>query len=475
MADDSDPDTELLPVHPSPGARPARSIWVGEDGPAPVEVTNADVRPFSHGNGTQFSEVASTYQARHLIETTSKKPKSQANSHRSQTRLLGVDVARGMAFLGMVIIHILPGYDENSGSPTPIWTIFSGNAAALFALLAGVSLAFMTGGRSPYTGAKRIRALVSIATRSLILLAIGMTINLVGEASGVLNILPYYGLMFFIAIPLTLFRVRWLILIAFIFASVGPFLVFSAYDLVGDPFTGNPTILDLFTRPSEVFTILTFTGAYPIVTWALYLCVGIALGRLSLHRERTQVAMVIVGTVIAVFSKITSFILLARQGGREAIFDATEDLALADFRDLQIFGPESYYPTTTYWWLAVDAPHSNTPFAMTFSLGVAMAVLGLVLLLSKYLMNWLAFFANMGSMSLTLYAMHLILVGIVDVTPHPTFWFIAQVVFAVAFAVIWALTVGPGPLEKLVSRASKAVGSAFIPERTRPQKAAQDH
>ena len=465
MGNYSEENTELLPVHPRPGARPARAIWIGEDGAGPVEETNPDVRPFSQSSAVQFSEVVQAYQGRHSARATSVgSQKSAIKTRPKQSRLLGVDVARGIAFLGMVVIHILPISDESTGEPTPIWTIFSGNAAALFALLAGISLAFMTGGSRPYTGDKRMRALVSITARSALLMVIGMSINMVGDASGVFNILPYYGLMFLIAIPLTMMPVRWLLIAAIGFAAIGPFLVYPAYERLGDGYTGNPTLVELVQRPQDVFNVLVFTGAYPVVTWALYVCVGIAIGRLSLHRERTQLALVFVGGIVAVFSKITAYILLMRQGGIEAIFNATDGLTQEEFSDLRIFGPSDYFPTTTYWWLTVDAPHSNTPFAMTFSLGIAMLALGLVLLLSKYLMSWLAVFSNMGSMTLTLYSAHLVSVNLVNINHEPMMWFLITIFVAAAFAMLWANVFGNGPLERVVSRISKAVGRAVIPD-----------
>ena len=67
-------------------------------------------------------------------------------------RLAGIDAARGLALIGMISIHILPAWDPETGSPTVQWELFAGRAAALFALLAGVGLAFSSGGRTPHRG-----------------------------------------------------------------------------------------------------------------------------------------------------------------------------------------------------------------------------------------------------------------------------------------------------------------------------------
>lgn len=157
----AEPKTELMEQvsssHPQPGPRPARSIWVGGEGPAPLEATNTDARPFATETHDQFTEVSPNYRGRHNAKRRKKKRTMKENV--PQKRLRGVDVARGIAFIGMVVIHTLPSYDRSTGEPTAAWSIFSGNASALFALLAGVSLAFMTGGSNPYQGDKRVRGL----------------------------------------------------------------------------------------------------------------------------------------------------------------------------------------------------------------------------------------------------------------------------------------------------------------------------
>ena len=63
-------------------------------------------------------------------------------------RLIGLDVARGIALLAMMVTHIFALGDE-AGMPT--WAaVFAGRASALFAVLAGCSLVLST-----QVGAKR--------------------------------------------------------------------------------------------------------------------------------------------------------------------------------------------------------------------------------------------------------------------------------------------------------------------------------
>ena len=62
-------------------------------------------------------------------------------------RVVGLDAARALALLGMMATHILVGVDAD-GVTLP-QQIAGGRASALFAVLAEVSLALMTGGTTP--------------------------------------------------------------------------------------------------------------------------------------------------------------------------------------------------------------------------------------------------------------------------------------------------------------------------------------
>ena len=72
--------------------------------------------------------------------------------NRTKRRLVGIDAARGLALIGLMAIHLLPSEDELTHDPSLSFTLFHGNSAALFALLAGVGLALSTGGQTPHRG-----------------------------------------------------------------------------------------------------------------------------------------------------------------------------------------------------------------------------------------------------------------------------------------------------------------------------------
>ena len=92
-------------------------------------------------------------------------------------RLVAIDAARGLALIGLTAIHFLPASDEETHEPTWYWILFAGDSAALFALLAGVGLAFGTGGRTRRQGQSMTAARVGVAVRALLIAAVGMSIG----------------------------------------------------------------------------------------------------------------------------------------------------------------------------------------------------------------------------------------------------------------------------------------------------------
>ena len=108
-------------------------------------------------------------------------------------RLVGVDVARGLAVLGMFAAHMWPRelLDER---------VFDGRSAILFATLAGVSLGLATGGARRAPGPAWPRLGASIALRAGLLVLLGVVLQAWNPY--VLVILPYYGVMFLLLLPL---------------------------------------------------------------------------------------------------------------------------------------------------------------------------------------------------------------------------------------------------------------------------------
>jgi hypothetical protein len=66
-------------------------------------------------------------------------------------------------------------------------------------------------------------------------------------------------------------------------------------------------------------------------------------------------------------------------------------------------------PTDTWWWLAVDAPHSGTPFDLAQTIGSSMLVIGLCLSVGRLLPAVSSVLFGAGAMTLSLYSLHIVL------------------------------------------------------------------
>src|SRR3954468_20146495 len=188
-------------------------------------------------------------------------------------RVVGVDVARGFALLGMFAVHIFDTLHENN-TPSLTHRVMAGHALATFVLLAGVSLTFITKrGRtaSRWTDAPTAAAL---AVRALVILGIGLVLNSVLDPD-IYVILPYYGLMFLFAIPLLRLPSRVLVGIAVGLVVLAPLVVTAGFSIA--PLEGEPTFATL-VHPLAVLTWLLVTGIYPVVAYLAFICAGMVIG-----------------------------------------------------------------------------------------------------------------------------------------------------------------------------------------------------
>jgi uncharacterized membrane protein len=361
------------------------------------------------------------------------------------TRLVGVDAARGIALIGMMAVHINPRMGPD-GAVTTSYVVASGRASALFAILAGVGLALATGGRTAPRGRALAGASVGTAARAAVLAVIGFALG--APQSGVAVILVYYALLFVVAIPFLGLRPSILLPLAFVWAIGSPVLSQSIRsDLASEP----RSVPDLWSLadPGTLLTELTLTGYYPVLQWTAYIVFGLGLFA--------------GGATLAVAAKVVSWQLL-ESGGMNRLQAAGTDGAPIDRFPLDTALEGGFYgttPTTSWWWLAVSAPHSASPFDLLHTMGVAAGVLGLMLLIGTRTRVLLGPIAAIGSMTLTLYTLHVVLLS--SALPRSTSdAFLWHVAIALAVAVPWRTFVGRGPLEAVANRVSTNARDAVL-------------
>jgi uncharacterized membrane protein len=229
-------------------------------------------------------------------------------------RVIGVDVARGVALIGMMAVHVFNIFGVR-GAPTVATAVAGGRSATTFVLVAGISLAFLSGGQRPVEGRARTAAAAGIAVRALLIGAIGLLLGY--AATDVELILPYYAVLFLLAIPLLGLRPHTLALIAAALIAVAPVVVLAVAVAGGRSLRGpdNPTFETLVNNPFALIVGLLVTGFYPAVAYLAYLCAGLALGRLDLSSRRLALWLLGGGLGLALTARIVSAVLLFPLGG----------------------------------------------------------------------------------------------------------------------------------------------------------------
>jgi uncharacterized membrane protein YeiB len=340
-----------------------------------------------------------------------------------------------------------------------------GRSATLFVMVAGISLAFISGGRRPVQGVARRAARANIAVRALLIGAIGFALGYVAPPDlGV--ILTFYGLYFLLTIPLIGLRPRILTGIAGGLVVVGPLILLASEYLGWEAaFDPDPTLSAPFTDPLGLFLQLLVTGDYPAVVCMAYICVGLAIGRLDLSSTKVALRLLVGGLALALAAWFTSWLLVSRLGGLQALLNVS---------DQEMTPTEIIWDTgrmESWWWLATRSHHSGTPLDMLHTLGSAMAVLGAVLLLTKLRVpqRLLRPVALAGAMTLTIYSAHAFVLGSRLRIDNELALYLALVAAALTFAVLWNRSRGQGPLERLVAipadRARAAVLAGRFPGR----------
>jgi uncharacterized membrane protein len=376
-------------------------------------------------------------------------PATGATSTRTG-RLVGVDLARTVALVAMIATHVLDGRTE-AGELSVVQELAGGRASALFAVLAGVSLALVSGGTEPLRGRPLRRTTAGLAVRAVLVALVGL---LLGQLdTGLAIILAYYGVLFLLVLPFLRLGATSLAVLAAAWVVVAPVVSHLVRPELPERLFESPDLARL-GDPGPLLADLLLTGFYPALPWLAYLLLGMALGRVDLRGARVPFRLVGAGLVLAVLATATSRLLTSLPEVRGALVPfrlTTHDELLLLLEDSR----HGSTPTGGPWeWLLVVSPHSATPFDLVQTIGSAMVVLGLALGLAAVLprpgRRLLVLLAGAGAMPLTLYTLHVVMrTGAVwpDEQPDTFGW---HVLVVLGLGAVFAAAAWRGPLEWLV-------------------------
>lgn len=316
-------------------------------------------------------------------------------------RIGGLDIARALAIFGMFYAHVAP-YVDGSTAAVVLDAIPDGRSSILFALLAGVSLSILTGRNVPYTGDDMRTARLRIFGRAAMLLILAGPVVLLGTPIAI--ILAFYAAWFVAALPFASWSPRKLFILAAGTALLGPvavqlFIWFTANLNMWGMGDANGFIVDVF-----------FTGMYPGAVYMAYVFAGMGIGRLNITDRLTQAILALSGTALMIIGYGTSWILTRIIDAPPEIFDESyDDGAWMD----DSWTWQGYPLPHISEWIGIE-PHTNTVFEAVGSGGFAIAVLSVCLLASPLARTILYPLAAVGSMALTAYTAHIVVIAFTD-------------------------------------------------------------
>lgn len=353
-------------------------------------------------------------------------------------RLAGIDLARGLAVLGMFAAHLLV-------TPELLWTmpatwlgIVDGRSSILFATLAGVSIGLVTGGPRPLGREAMAIARMRLGVRAGFLWGLGVL--LIATGVPVYVILPAYAIMFVLALPFTRLPAVALLAVAAGLALVMPWV---------------QVLLDeapLWSTPLGDELSAAIGWHYPFPVWMAFVLAGLGLARADLTRLRVQLIALSTGAVLAALGY---------------------GLHAAASR-----GADPVMPTL--WsevWTA--EPHSSGLLEVVGSGGFAIAALAASLLVCRTPVVWVVLpLRAVGAMPLTAYTAQIVVWAFIALAAFGTtslltpfrelepFWPLTLGI--VAGCTAWALLIGRGPLEWAFDRLSKLIVPSTLTNRSTP-------
>lgn len=241
---------------------------------------------------------------------------------RSSNRIWALDVARALAVFGMIMAHTLDVPPVNPADPSTWMGVVHGNSAGLFGVLAGVSIALMTGRTRIPTVEEMPKIRLKLMTRGAIIFAFGLFAELLNTP--VMVILCMWGIFYVAITPFIQLRRRYLALWSALFGLFGPTFI----GLLGF----------LFDSPQGMGIQMLFFGIYDIPVWLSLMLAGMVIGRSNLSDLKNQLTIftagvVATGVVLGVGAGVQSAGFSGFMGFVEYIFHGTDS-----FNDDAILG-----------------------------------------------------------------------------------------------------------------------------------------
>ena len=352
-------------------------------------------------------------------------------------RIIGIDVARALAVIGMIIVNFKVVFGAN-GLPwvKSFASVFEGKAAATFVVLAGVGLALMTNSAIKNKDTAKLKIVRNrILKKALFLFIVGVSYVVIWPA----DILHFYGVYMGIALLLLSSSQKTIIITALSIIIAFPILLTfwdfeTGWDFETLEYQGFWT-LNGFMRN------LFFNGFHPVLPWSSFLLFGYWFGKQDLHNHKFIKKICWTSTIAFIFIQALSAVSISflSEGNEKFVQEFTEILG--------------------------TNPMPPLPIYMFNGVAVAFAIISACILIAKKFEDNIIIDAlnKTGQLALTFYVAHVIIgMGIVEViapskmgnytVEFSVIYALGFSLLCVLFAVVWRKYKKQGPLEWLMQK-----------------------
>lgn len=355
-------------------------------------------------------------------------------------RIIGIDVARALAIIGMIVVNFKIAFGANGNEIVEAFAkLFEGKAAATFVVLAGIGMAFMTNSAVKNNDKIKInKSRINLAKRALFFFIVGLLYTPIWLA----DILHFYGIYMLITACFIHSNRKIILGAGLLLILVYPLLMLLfSYD-AGWNFT--TFVYSDFWSFSGFFRNLFFNGFHPVVPWCAFMLLGLWFGKQDLSNEKFLKRSLIIS------SSIFTAMLVISKGLIYFISGGNSELAI---ELAQVLG---------------TSPMPPLPIYMISASAFAIFIISLCVLVSqKFKNNKLIVALNKtGQLALTFYVAHVIIgMGVIEaISPEKMgqysieFSMIYAFSFSllcIVFANIWTKYKSIGPLEWMMRKISK--------------------